>query len=137
MLLSIPCRTHNLMVLVGRATGHTTSATARSASEHCRWRWLLTSAFVVTYSWLVSMFLPYFSSLVGIVASSTYLVCAYTLPCWFALKLLGGRMWRGEVWLCHLVIPVSLLLSCAGLFSSVSSLIQDIKSGGSGFGPPV
>jgi vesicular inhibitory amino acid transporter len=125
------------MVLVGRAAGHTGSANARSASEHCRWRWLVASAFVVSYSWLISMFLPYFSSLVGIVASSTYLVCAYTLPCWFALKLLGSNMWRAELWLCHLVIPVSLLVSCAGLFSSVSSLIQDIKSGGSGFGPPV
>ncbi|WIA40146.1 hypothetical protein OEZ86_013545 [Tetradesmus obliquus] len=136
-LVNLNVWTHNLMVLVGRAAGHPGSANARSASEHCRWRWLLTSAFVVSYSWLVSMFLPYFSSLVGIVASSTYLVCAYTLPCWFALKLLGGKMWRGELWLCHLVIPLSLAVSCAGLFSSVSSLIADIKSGGSGFGPPV
>ncbi|WIA19860.1 hypothetical protein OEZ85_005763 [Tetradesmus obliquus] len=136
-LVNLNVWTHNLMVLVGRAAGHPGSANARSASEHCRWRWLLTSAFVVSYSWLVSMFLPYFSSLVGIVASSTYLVCAYTLPCWFALQLLGGKMWRGELWLCHLVIPLSLAVSCAGLFSSVSSLIADIKSGGSGFGPPV
>lgn len=134
---AVLCRTHNLMVLVGRATGHKDSATARSACEHCPWKWLGTSLFVVGYSWLISMFLPYFSSLVGIVASSTYLVCAYTLPCWFGLKLIGSQMWRGELYLCHLLIPLSLLLSAAGLASSVSSLIQDIRSHGSGFGPPV
>jgi vesicular inhibitory amino acid transporter len=64
-------------------------------------------------------------------------VCAYTLPCWFALKLFGASMWRSELWFCHAVIPVSLLLSAAGLVSSVSSLVQDIRSHGSGFGPPV
>lgn len=64
-------------------------------------------------------------------------VCAYTLPCWFALRLFGSRMSRPEVWLCHAIIPLSLLVSAAGLVSSVSTLIQDIKAGGSGFGPPV
>jgi hypothetical protein len=64
-------------------------------------------------------------------------VCAYTLPCWFALKLLAHDMWRAELWFCHLVIPVSLLVSAAGLVSSMSSLVQEIRSGGSGFGPPV
>jgi vesicular inhibitory amino acid transporter len=61
-------------VLLGRTLGHEQSAVARSAAQHCRWRWLVASLFVVAYSWLISMFLPYFSSLVGIVASSTYLV---------------------------------------------------------------
>ena len=68
------CRTHNLLVLLGRTLGHEQSAVARSAAQHCRWRWLVASLFVVSYSWVISMFLPYFSSLVGIVASSTYLV---------------------------------------------------------------
>lgn len=72
------CRTHNLLVLLGRTVGHERSAVARSAAQHCRWRWLVASLFVVSYSWLISMFLPYFSSLVGIVASSTYLVSAGT-----------------------------------------------------------
>lgn len=61
-------------MLLGRSVGHERSAVARSAAQHCPWRWLAASLFVVAYSWLISMFLPYFSSLVGIVASSTYLV---------------------------------------------------------------
>eukprot|EP00879_Flechtneria_rotunda_P019308 GHRR01020278.1.p1 GENE.GHRR01020278.1~~GHRR01020278.1.p1 ORF type:complete len:294 (+),score=89.66 GHRR01020278.1:812-1693(+) len=134
-LVNVNVWTHNLMVLIGRAFGNPESASARSGCEHCRSRWLAASLFVVTYSWLISMSIPYFSSLVGIVASSTYLICAYTLPCWFALKLLGKDMWRGELYLCHLLIPISLLASAAGLVSSVSALIQDIQSGGSGFGP--
>lgn len=135
-LVNLNVWTHNLLVLIGRAVGSNKSADARTACEHCPWRWLGASLFVVSYSWLISMFLPYFSSLVGIVASATYLVCAYTLPCWFALKLFGSKMWRGELWLCHVLIPVSLLISAAGLVSSVKSLIIDIQSHGSGFGPP-
>jgi hypothetical protein len=61
-------------VLLGRSLGHEQSAAARSAAQHCQWRWLGASLFVVLYSWLISMSVPYFSSLVGIVASSTYLV---------------------------------------------------------------
>jgi hypothetical protein len=69
-------------------------------------------------------------------ASSTYLVCAYTLPCWFALCLLRGRIRFTEAALCRCLIVVSILLSAGGLYSSVSALVQDIRSGGSGFGPP-
>jgi vesicular inhibitory amino acid transporter len=135
-LVNLNVWTHNLLVLLGRTFQHQQSASAKSAKEHCALKWLATSLLVVTYSWLISMFLPYFSTLVGVVASTTYLVCAYTLPCWFALVLFGKDMWRAELWLCHALIPLSLLVSAAGLFSSVKSLIADIQSHGSGFGPP-
>jgi hypothetical protein len=84
------CRTHNLLVLLGRTVGHEQSAVARSAAQHCRWRWLVASLFVVSYSWLISMFLPYFSSLVGIVASSTYLVGV--AACWTSFAVDSGLM---------------------------------------------
>jgi hypothetical protein len=83
------------LVLLGRSVGHEQSAVARSAAQHCRWRWLAASLFVVTYSWLISMFLPYFSSLVGIVASSTYLVsvlCCAVLCC--AVPWCGVVCWQ-------------------------------------------
>lgn len=70
-------------------------------------------------------------------ATAVLQICAYTLPCWFGLKLLGTRMWKSELWLCHVMIPLSLLVSAAGFYSSVSSLIDNIRSHGSGFGPPV
>lgn len=50
----------------------------RCSSDHSRLPWLAGTLFVVSYSYLLSMSVPYFSTLVGIVASSTYLVCAYT-----------------------------------------------------------
>lgn len=136
-LVNVNVWTHNLMVLLGRALNHRRSANAKSAAQHCAWRWAAASLFVVSYSWGLSMSLPYFSSLVGIVASATYLICAYFLPCWFALKLFGDTMWKPELWLCHALMPIALLVSAAGLVSSVRSLIADIQAGGSGFGPPV
>lgn len=53
-------------------------AVPRCSSDHARLPWLAATIFVVSYSYLLSMSVPYFSTLVGIVASSTYLVCAYT-----------------------------------------------------------
>lgn len=73
----------------------------------------------------------------GVSCCALLQVCAYTLPCYFGLKLLRGSMWRSELWFCHIIIPVSLLLSAAGFYSSVHSLIENIRSHGSGFGPPV
>ncbi|KAF8063001.1 AVT1D [Scenedesmus sp. PABB004] len=136
-LVNIHVWCHSLLVLLGRATGHKQSASARSAFEHDRWRWLAASLFVVTYSWLISVSLPYFSSLVGILASATYLACAYTLPCYFATVLLRSVMGRAELALCYALIPLSLCLSAAGMASSISALVQDIRAHGSGFGPPV
>lgn len=75
-LVNLNVWTHNLMVLLGRAFKSQRSALARGAAEHAHAPWLGASLFVVAYSWLISMFLPYFSSLVGIVASTTYLVRA-------------------------------------------------------------
>lgn len=48
------------------------------SSDHARLPWAAATVFVVSYSFLLSMSVPYFSTLVGIVASSTYLICAYT-----------------------------------------------------------
>lgn len=109
----------------------------RCSSDHKRLPWLAATVFVVTYSFLLSMSVPYFSTLVGIVASSTYLVCAYTLPCWFALMLFKPKMGWAELYACYAVIPISLIVSAFGLVASVSTLIRQIKEGGSAFGPPV
>jgi vesicular inhibitory amino acid transporter len=106
-----------------------------TSSDHPRLKWFLASAFVLAYSYAISMSVPFFSSLVGIVASSTYLICAYALPCWFVLRLFGPELSFFERWLCRGIIPLALLLSAAGLVSSVSTLMQNIKHHGSGFGP--
>ncbi|WIA36420.1 hypothetical protein OEZ86_007730 [Tetradesmus obliquus] len=102
------------------------SANARSAAEHQPLHWLAASGFVVAYSYAVSNMIPYFSCMVGIVSSSTYLVCAYTLPCWFAVKLLHGSMARAEVVLDYALLGLSLPLSLLGLSSSVTSLVRNL-----------
>ena len=106
-----------------------------TSTDHPRLKWFFASAFVLAYSYGISMSVPFFSSLVGIVASSTYLICAYALPCWFTLRLFGPELSMFERWLCKGIIPLALLLSAAGLVSSVSTLIQNIRHHGSGFGP--
>jgi hypothetical protein len=67
--------------------------------------------FVVSYSFALSVSLPFFSTLVGLVTASTYLICAYGLPAWFALKLLpkvGG--WGNET--CHSCRPLRAVTVC-------------------------
>lgn len=65
----------------------------------------------------------------GLVTSVTYLTCAYTLPAWFALKLLAGRLGALErAWLIAL-IPVTLCLSGVGLLASVKTYVIEAAGG--------
>lgn len=68
--------------------------------------------------------------------------CAHTyarrrLPCWFALRLLRDALGRVEAAACRAAIPLTLVVSAAGLACSVRTLIAQIREGGSAFGPPV
>ena len=64
--------------------------------------------------------------------AGTYLLCAYGLPAWFTLRLMGDRLSAGEAALLWALIPFSLLFSGVGLYGSVVSLVQDIQGGGEG-----
>lgn len=96
--------------------------------------WLATSAFVVAYSCAAAVAVPYFSPLVGLVTSVTYLTCAYTIPAWFTLKLLGSKLKIFEKAVLWIMIPLSLSLSVAGLYSSVIALLNAGEGGEGGFG---
>ena len=84
---------------------------------------------MVAYSFLVSMSIPFFSLLVALVTSATYLTCAYTIPCAFTLLLLRHRLAPAELALCATLIPLSILISCAGFFSALQSLLEDVFGG--------
>ncbi len=56
---------HNLLVLLGRRFSWRGAADARCAHNHDRLSWGAATVFVIAYSFLVSMTVPYFSSLVG------------------------------------------------------------------------
>jgi vesicular inhibitory amino acid transporter len=64
--------------------------------------------------------------------SVTYLVCAYTLPAWFALKLCGAWLGPWERYFLMALIPASLLGSAVGLWASVMALINDLGGGAEG-----
>jgi vesicular inhibitory amino acid transporter len=144
-LVNLNVWTHNLLVLLARK-GRVNNSQAdlleesfvtevRCSDDHKPGYWAVASLFVIAYSYAISMSVPFFSSLVGIVASTTYLVCAYALPCWFALTLFGSTMRSAERLFCKALIPTVLVISLFGFISSVSTLIRNIQSQGSGFGP--
>ena len=97
--------------------------------DHKRLPWLVASVCIVGYSFGISVSLPFFSTLVGLVTSVTYLTCAYTIPCWFTLRLLGERVSRAERWLLRALIPLSLAFSVVGLGSSVWALVNNLGGG--------
>ena len=116
--------THNLLTLIARsgggaddkagseADGETDallSPAIQCSTDHCPKRWLAASVFVVVYSYAISTSVPYFGTLVGLVTSSTYLICAYALPSWFTLRLLGNALGTPERLLLWSLIPLSFL----------------------------
>mmetsp|Transcript_35135 Transcript_35135/g.78203 ORF Transcript_35135/g.78203 Transcript_35135/m.78203 type:complete len:519 (+) Transcript_35135:215-1771(+) len=118
-----------------RAAGATGAApdTITCSGDHCWKRWLVASLFVVAYSYGISTTVPYFSTLVGLVTSATYLICAYVLPAWFTLRLLGSRIYLLEKVVLWSLIPFSFLLSGVGLYASVMALLQDVQGGEGGW----
>jgi len=102
-----------------------TSVSARNCREHGRAAWLAASAFVTCYSFAISSAVPYFSSLVSLFSSGTFLVCAYVLPGWFTLRMLGAKVGWHERALLWALVPLCGALSAAGLYGSVQSLYLD------------
>lgn len=84
-LVNLNVWTHNILTLVARRRAGLSAAggslcDVRTACDHARVPWALVSAGVVAYSCAVALTLPFFSTLVGLMSSVTYLTCAYTLP---------------------------------------------------------
>ena len=106
-------------------------APPRTATDHARAHWAPATLFVVSYSFAISMSLPFFSSLVGLLVAGTYLAAAYVLPCWFALKLLKprGLLSQLETAWCRFLIGGSAVVSAVGLAASVSALVNNIGGG--------
>lgn len=137
-LVNLNVWSHNLLVLVRRSSrrAHHRDANweeaegpAPSTGDHHSSHWLAATAFVAAYSAVIAVAVPFFCTLVGLVTSVTYLTCAYTLPAWFALKLLAGRLGALErAWLIAL-IPVTLCLSGVGLLASVKTYVIEAAGG--------
>lgn len=153
-LVNVNVWVHNLLVLLSRARDSSSrrgrggggaaaeepllpppadgnSNGPRTAADHARGQWALATLFVVAYSFAISMSLPFFSSLVGLLVAGTYLAAAYALPSWFALRLLlpSGKMSRAEAGWCRFLIGASAVVSAVGLAASVSALVNNIGGG--------
>ena len=113
------------------AAASSPSTAPRTATDHARGAWALSTLFVVSSSFAISMSLPFFSSLVGLLVAGTYLAAAYALPCWFALKLLKpqGLLSDLEARWCRFLIAGSGVVSAVGLAASVSALVNNIGGG--------
>ncbi|KAL3133625.1 hypothetical protein ABBQ32_008143 [Trebouxia sp. C0010 RCD-2024] len=79
----------------------------------------------IAFSFAVSVFFPFFSIVMALIASIGDLAAAYALPAMFNLKLLGHQMPSWEKLVCYIIIPVSLVLSGLGVYCSLASLIHE------------
>eukprot|EP00884_Botryococcus_braunii_P008224 jgi/Botrbrau1/17402/Bobra.0833s0002.2 len=129
-LVNLNVWSHNILTLLARrsAAADGCKMNIQSSADHQSLPWLLCTSGVVAYSFLISMSVPHFSSLVALITSATYLTCAYTIPCWFTLLLLRDRISSLEALACSALIPVSILLSLGGLTAAGCSLLQSLKA---------
>ena len=79
-----------------------------------------------SYAFAISVSIPFFSTLVGLIASGTYLTTAYTIPAMCTLAIMGKRLHPLEYYLCCALVPLSIVGSCTGMYSSVLALMEDL-----------
>ncbi|GAX75713.1 hypothetical protein CEUSTIGMA_g3156.t1 [Chlamydomonas eustigma] len=127
-MINLNVWTHNLLTLSSR--GGSGKSHIRSSADHGALKWLLTSVFVVTYSYLISTSVPHFSSLVSLVTSATFLISTFALPAWFTLSLIGEELGWVERIVMWSLIPLSFVFSGIGMYGSVVSLVENIGAGG-------
>eukprot|EP00798_Chlamydomonas_sp_ICE-L_P028716 gene28716-31890_t len=149
-LVNLNVWTHNLLVLISRCNlgksglkpvdGYGTlpdeeeKQCPKCASDHLWQRWLAVSLFVVSYSFAISMSVPYFNLLVGLITGATYLLAAYALPAWFMLCMNPERMHFLEKCLLWSLIPLAIAVSIGGFYSSLLELLGKIHADGVGHG---
>ncbi|KAL3140245.1 hypothetical protein ABBQ38_004517 [Trebouxia sp. C0009 RCD-2024] len=85
--------------------------------------WLVTSCVGIAFAASMAYVLPFFSTIMGLIAAIGDLSAAYALPALFCLCLMRHEMPRWEQALCYLLVPLSVLLSALGIYASVYQLI--------------
>lgn len=98
------------------------------ANDHHWLVWLVTTSLTIFYAFAISVSIPFFSTLVGLIASATYLTTAYTIPALCTLAILGKRISSIEYYACILLVPLSFIASSLGMYSSVLALLEDLQA---------
>lgn len=85
--------------------------------------WTLVSGVGVLASWALASGIPFFSLVIALVAAVGDVAAGYLIPALLALRLLP--LGRAERWLCRALVPLSVALSAAGIFSAVREIVHD------------
>ena len=99
------------------------SPTTSKSPRHQKVLWLIVSIIGIVFAASMAYLLPFFSTIMGLIAAVGDLSAAYALPALFCLCLMRREMPLWEQVLCLLLVPLSLLLSVFGIYSSVYQLI--------------
>ena len=99
------------------------SPTTSKSPRHQKVLWLIVSIIGIVFAASMAYLLPFFSTIMGLIAAVGDLSAAYALPALFCLCLMRREMPLWEQVLCFLLVPLSLLLSVFGIYSSVYQMI--------------
>ena len=89
--------------------------------------WVGTSVAGALLAFVTAALLPYFSTIMGLVAAIGDTSAAYLLPALFCLKLLPERLTALQRGLCWALVPLSVAVAAAGTWASGSELIAQIR----------
>ncbi|GBF91241.1 hypothetical protein Rsub_03561 [Raphidocelis subcapitata] len=92
--------------------------------------WLCVTCGCVAFSTAAVWAFPFFSEMMGIIASLGDIMSMFGLPCIFAVRLL--KLGRAETALCWALAALAVALSGAGLVSSAQQLAEALGGGGGG-----
>lgn len=90
-----------------------------------RFLWLVVSIIGIAFAAVMAYLLPFFSTIMGLIAAIGDLSAAYALPALFCLCLMRKEMPKWEQALCYLLVPLSVVLSAFGVYASVVQLIRE------------
>lgn len=99
------------------------SHTLNKSPRRQKFLWLVTSCIGIAFAASMAYLLPFFSTIMGLIAAIGDLSAAYALPALFCLCLMRREMPIWEQALCFLLVPLSVLLSAFGIYSSVYQLV--------------
>ncbi|KAK9836304.1 hypothetical protein WJX81_003609 [Elliptochloris bilobata] len=100
----------------------------RQGSAKGRGAWAVVSLAGIAIACTVAVTFPFFSTVTAVIAALGDLAGAYSLPALFVLAMVGSRLMRVERWFLYALIPLTLALSVAGVYSSVRELIDQVSA---------
>ena len=119
---------HTLLLLAAPQWADPLPSTAPSGQQRrSAVIWLATTLAGAAFATAVAAAVPFFSTVMGLIAAVGDMSAAFILPALFCLRLVRHRMRAWEVWLCWALIPVATVLAVLGTWSSGLQLVLDLR----------